>query len=83
MTITLPDDLADALAAEARSTGIPVSRLIASAAESELRRRIGRQVVREWEAEHGSFTPEELAAVRAELAAADAEALDPSRSSAA
>jgi len=29
--------------------------------------------VAQWEAEHGSFTPEELAAARAEMAAADSE----------
>lgn len=50
-----------------------VSRLIAAAAERELRLRIGRGVVTEWQAEHGPFTAEEIAAVKAELAAADAE----------
>ena len=36
-------------------------------------RRIGLAAVAEWEAEHGAFTPEELAAARAEMAAADHE----------
>jgi hypothetical protein len=74
VTITLPDDLVDALGAAARADGVPLSRLIAGAAEHELRRRIGRQLVREWQDENGAFTPDELAAVRAELAAADAAA---------
>jgi hypothetical protein len=38
-----------------------------------MRRRLGQAVVAEWEAEHGAFTPEELAAARAEMAAADNE----------
>jgi hypothetical protein len=38
-----------------------------------MRLHLGRQVVAEWEAEHGAFTPEELAAARAEMAAADSE----------
>lgn len=73
VTITLDEDLVDAMARTARETGIPLSRLIASAAEREMRRRIGLAAVAEWEAEHGAFTPEELAAARAEVAAADSE----------
>lgn len=61
------------MADAARQAGIPLSRLIASAAEREMRRRIGLAAVAEWEAEHGGFTPEELAAARAEMAAADNE----------
>ncbi len=38
-----------------------------------MRRRIGLAAVAEWEAEHGAFTPEEVAAARAEMAAADSE----------
>ena len=73
VTITLDEDLVEALTRTARDTGIPLSRLIASAAEREMRRRIGLAAVAEWEAEHGAFTPEELAAARAEIAAADNE----------
>jgi predicted transcriptional regulator len=73
VTITLDDDLVEAMAAEARAAGVPLSRLIASAAEREMRRRIGLAAVAEWEAEHGAFTPEEVAAARAEMAAADNE----------
>lgn len=81
--MTLPEELVDALSAAAREDGVPLSRLISSAAEWELRRRIGRQVVAEWQAEQGVFTPEELAAARAEMATADAEALTTKRSAAA
>jgi len=73
VTITLDEDLVQAMSVAAREAGVPLSRLIASAAEREMRRRIGQAVVAEWEAEHGAFTPQELAAARAEMAAADAE----------
>jgi hypothetical protein len=83
VTITLPEELVEALGSAAREDGVPLSRLVASAAESELRRRAGRQLVAEWQAEHGAFTLEELAAARAEMAAADAEALEVSPTAAA
>jgi hypothetical protein len=73
VTITLDDDLVDAIGAAARQAGVPLSRFIASAAEREMRLHIGRLVLAEWQAEHGAFTPEELAAARAEIAAADNE----------
>ncbi len=73
VTITLDEDLVEAMGVAAREAGIPLSRFIASAAEREMRLHLGRQVVAEWEAEHGAFTPGELAAARAEIAAADSE----------
>ncbi|MEH1012612.1 hypothetical protein V6U90_05750 [Micromonospora sp. CPCC 206060] len=75
VTVTLPEELVAALGAAAREDGVPLSRLVASAAESELRRRVGRRLVADWQAEHGAFTLEEIAAARAEMAAADAQAL--------
>lgn len=75
VTITLPEELIEAIGTVAREDGVPVSRVIAGAAERELRLRIGRTLIDEWQDEHGRFTPEELAATRAEMAAADAEAL--------
>ncbi|HET8661526.1 MAG TPA: hypothetical protein VFM55_21335 [Micromonosporaceae bacterium] len=83
VTVTLPEELVEALGAAAREDGVPLSRLVASAAESELRRRIGRRLVADWQAEHGAFTIEELAAARAEMATADAQAFSASRLSAA
>jgi hypothetical protein len=73
VTITLDEKLADAMSSAAREAGIPLSRLIASAAEREMRLSLGRRVLAEWQEEHGAFTPEELAAARAEIAAADLE----------
>lgn len=83
VTITLDESLVEALAGAAEEEGIPLSRLVAGAAERELRLRAGRAVIQEWQAEHGAFTPEELAAARAEMAAADAEYLSGTGASAA
>lgn len=80
--ITVPEELADALGEIAEQEGVPVSRLITGAAEAELRRRGARKVIAEWQAEHDAFTPEELAAARAELASADMEILGTQREAA-
>ncbi|MFK0288716.1 hypothetical protein ACIQVL_50845 [Streptomyces sp. NPDC090499] len=71
-TITLDRSLVEAMTAAAHEASIPLSRLITSAAERELRLRLGRTAVSEWQAEHGGFTSEELAAARAEMTDADA-----------
>ncbi len=75
ITVTIPEELAATVSAAAEEAGIPLSRLVSSALERDLRLRAGRVLIAEWQAEHGSFTPAELAAARAEMAAADAEAL--------
>jgi hypothetical protein len=75
VTVTLPEELVEALGVAAWEDGVPLSRLVASAAENELRRRVGRRLVAEWQAEHGAFSVEEIAAARAEMAVADAQAL--------
>jgi hypothetical protein len=73
VTITLDEKLASAMTSAAREAGVPLSRLIASAAEREIRLSFGRRLLAEWQEEHGAFTLEELAAARAEIAAADLE----------
>ncbi|WP_151771520.1 hypothetical protein [Streptomyces abyssomicinicus] len=83
VTITLDESLVAALASAAEEEGIPLSRLVAGAAERELRLRAGRAVVQEWQAQNSAFTLEELAAARAEMADADAEYLSTSGASAA
>jgi hypothetical protein len=75
VTITLPTELVEIVNAAAAEDGVPVSRLIASALERDLQRRVGRAVVAQWQAEQGAFTPAEIAAARAEMADADAQAL--------
>ena len=72
VTVTLPTDLIELVNAAAAEAGVPVSRLVTSALERELRRRLGLVLVAEWEAEHGAFTPAEVAEARAITAAADA-----------
>jgi post-segregation antitoxin (ccd killing protein) len=71
VTITLDETLVDAMAEAARAAGVSLSRLIASAAEREMRRSIARTVLAQWQEEHGAFTPADLAAARAEMAGAD------------
>jgi len=75
VTVTLPTDLIELVNEAAVKAGVPVSRFVSSALERELRRRIGLAIVAEWEAEHGAFTPAEMAEARAIMAAADAEYL--------
>jgi hypothetical protein len=75
VTITLPTELVELIGVAATEDGVPVSRFVASALERDLRRRVARALIAEWQAEHGAFTPAEIAAARAEIAAADAEAL--------
>jgi hypothetical protein len=75
LSVSLPPELADTHGAAAREDGVPLSRLVANAAAAERRRRAGRCLVADWQAEHGAFTVEELAVARAEMAAADAQAL--------
>jgi hypothetical protein len=75
VTVTLPTELIALVNAAAAEAGVPVSRLVTSALERELRLRVGRAIVEEWEAEHGALTPAEIAEARAKMAAADAVAL--------
>lgn len=72
VTITLDETLVEALLEAAREDGVPLSRVVSQATEHTLRLRKGLAVVREWEAEQGALTAQELADARAELAAADA-----------
>ncbi|GAB3814250.1 ribbon-helix-helix domain-containing protein [Micromonospora zhanjiangensis] len=71
LTVALPEELVEALGVVAAEDGVPVSRLVADATERGLRRRLGQHLLVEWQAEHGAFTPDELAAARAEMVAAD------------
>jgi hypothetical protein len=75
VTVTLPVELVELIDAAAAEDGLPVSRFVASALERDLRLRVARALITEWQAEHGAFTPAEIAAARAEMAGADAEAL--------
>jgi hypothetical protein len=63
IAISLDQELALEIETAAEDeTGGNVSAWMAEAARDRLRKRIGRQLVSEYEAEHGAITPEELAA---------------------
>jgi uncharacterized protein YmfQ (DUF2313 family) len=66
LAISLPSDLAEHARERAASEGTSVSAWIAEAVAQQLRQRSLRQLVADWEAEHGRFTEEEIAAARAQ-----------------
>lgn len=61
LSVSLPDDLARDAAELARKEGIPLSAWLSRAAAHRIRIERGLAAVRDWEAEHGEFTAEELA----------------------
>lgn len=67
LTVSLESDLAEAVREAAHAEALNVSAWVAQAAQRELASRGLRDVVALWEAEHGSFTDEELAVARERL----------------
>jgi hypothetical protein len=67
MSVSFGPDLAEAIRAAAASQDLPVSTWLADAAASKLRAEGLAAFLDEWEAEHGAFTAEELAAAEREL----------------
>jgi hypothetical protein len=61
ISITMHPDVHERMVSAAQEEGLSVSAWISQAAEDRLAIKEGLQVVADWEAEHGSFTPEELA----------------------
>jgi hypothetical protein len=53
----------------AAADGVSVSAWLTQAARRALRRRDGLAAIAEWEAEHGRFSDEEMAAARQRIAA--------------
>lgn len=62
LSVALEDTVAAQVARAAERAGVSVSAWLNHAAENELAIEAGLHAVREWEAEHGELTPEELAA---------------------
>jgi len=60
-SVSVPDIIWAAAEDEAAHAHTTVSALITEALENLLAIRDGLRAVREWEREHGEFTPEELA----------------------
>jgi uncharacterized protein (DUF1778 family) len=67
LTVSLESELADAVREAASAESLNVSAWVAQAAHRELASRGLREVVADWEAEHGSFTESELAAASKRL----------------
>ncbi len=74
MSVSFDPELGEAIRAAAAQQGQPLSTWLADAAAHKLRREALRQFLDEWQAEEGTFAPEEIAAAEAELAAARVEA---------
>jgi hypothetical protein len=60
-SVSVPDVIWTAAEDEAANEQTTVSALITEALENLLAIRAGLRAVREWEREHGEFTPEEVA----------------------
>ncbi|MEU4697237.1 ribbon-helix-helix protein, CopG family [Nonomuraea dietziae] len=73
ISISLPEETLDEIARLAEREGLSVSAWLTQAAGHVIRREAGLAAVREWEAEHGEITDDELSAAAAKLATADAE----------
>ena len=69
-SVSVPDIIWSAAEAEAEASHTTVSALVAEGLEYLLAIRAGQHAVRDWEAEHGAFTPEEIAEADAALDAA-------------
>ncbi len=69
MTISLDENLAEAVREAAEADALNLSAWISDAIRRRLASRGLRQVVAEWEAQHGSLTEEELSAARRRLEA--------------
>jgi hypothetical protein len=64
LAITVDPDVHAQVLAEAKRTGVSVSAWMTEAARRRLKIQDGLAAVAEYEAEHGHFTDEELAAAR-------------------
>lgn len=70
LSIALDERVAEAAAASAERHGLSLSAWLNRAAQNALAVEDGLAAVAEWEAEHGAFTAEEIAAADAVLDAA-------------
>jgi hypothetical protein len=70
--VSLPEDVDAEVEAAAALAAKSVSRWITDAVRSRLRNEAGLAAVREWEAEHGELTNEEMSAARRRIAALQA-----------
>jgi hypothetical protein len=71
LAITVDPDVHSQVVAAAAAEGVSVSAWMTAAARRALKVREGLAAVAEWEAEHGPFTGEELAAARRRVTPSD------------
>lgn len=69
-SVSVPDVVWSAAEAEAEAADTTVSALVAEGLEYLLALREGQRAAAAWEAEHGAFSPEEIAEADAALDAA-------------
>jgi hypothetical protein len=67
MSISFDPELGDAVRAAAAETGKPLSSWLAEAAASKLRAEALARFLEDWQAEHGTLTPAEIAKAEQEL----------------
>lgn len=79
MTITIDEGVLATLRVLAEREGLPLSTYVTRAAEHHARVQDGLAAMREWEDEHGAFTPEELAEADADIARSKSVARDEQR----
>jgi len=60
-SISIPPELDAEIAAAARAAGVSYSAWLAQTAQKEFIIRAGLEAVSQYEAEHGSFSPDEIA----------------------
>jgi hypothetical protein len=60
-SISIPPELDDQIAGAAEAAGVSYSAWVAQAARKEFTIRAGLEAVSQYEAEHGAFTPDEMA----------------------
>jgi hypothetical protein len=67
MSISFAPELGEAIREAAKRSGIPLSAWLADAAARKLRAEALDSFLADWQAEHGSFTEEEIAQAEREL----------------
>lgn len=70
LSVSFAPDLGDAVREAARTKGSSISAWLEDAAAAKLRAQALAEYLREWEAQHGALSEEELAKAAAELSPA-------------
>lgn len=76
ISISLAEDLSEDLRIAAHEDGVPLSTWVSEAVADRLRARALREFIREYEAEYGAFTEEEMEAARERMGYSHREVAD-------